>query len=80
MGRWLLIVLLGIATLSFGAASLCGGYFTLWAALDHFRPKGEDYAFAIWIFSLPSLLIGGWLCWLVGRLLRKLWPGAKAHL
>ena len=26
MGRWILIVLLGVATLGFGAASLCGGF------------------------------------------------------
>lgn len=73
MGRWILIVLLGIATLGFGAASLCGAAFTLMALPDVGRGGVENYAGAALIFSVPSLLIGGGLCWLAVRLLLKQW-------
>lgn len=77
MGRWILMVLLGIATLGFGAASLCGAAFTLTALPDVFKGGVENYAGAALIFSVPSLLLGGGLCWLAIKLLLRVWRKAK---
>jgi len=67
--RLLTMVLLIVAICGFGAATLCGGVFSVVAASD----GGGGYAAGIWIISLPSLLIGAWLCYLCGRQLRKVW-------
>jgi hypothetical protein len=73
MGRWILIIVLGVATLGFGAASLCGAAFTLMALPDVTRGGVENYAGAALVIAVPSLLIGGGLCWLAVRLLLKVW-------
>lgn len=77
MGRWILIVLLSIAVLGFGAASLCGGFFTL-ASLPEVISGKNGYAGAALMIGGPSLLIGGGLCWLAIRLLLRVWRGAGA--
>jgi TRAP-type C4-dicarboxylate transport system permease small subunit len=73
MGRWIALFLLCLLSLGFGAASLCGAAFTLMALPDVTRSGVENYAGAALIFSVPSLLIGGGLCWLAVRFLIKLW-------
>lgn len=64
--RFLVLVLLSLSVLGFGLASLCGGVFTV-ASLGNKNDLG------VWMLSLPSLLLGGALCWLSGRALRKAW-------
>ena len=77
MGRWILIVLLGFATLGFGAASLCGGFFTF-ASLPEVLSGKNGYAGAALVIGGPSLLIGGGLCWLSVRLLQRVWRSAPS--
>jgi hypothetical protein len=67
--RLLTMVLLVLAICGFGAVTLCGGVFSVVAASD----GGGGYAAGIWTISLPSLLIGAWLCYLCARQLRKVW-------
>lgn len=69
-GRMLLIAMLVIATLGFGAAGLCGAAFTLMALPDMNKPG--SYSGAALFFSLPSLLIGGLIAWLCVRKLLRL--------
>lgn len=57
--RAMVVALLAIATLGFGAVSLCGGYWTAIALPAMFRPSDGD-AVKILGISLPSL-IGGFL-------------------
>ena len=64
-GRFLVIVLLLAAIGGFGCATLCGGIFTV-ASFGDARGMGD-----IWMIALPSLLIGGWLCWLCTRTLLR---------
>ena len=70
--RILLIVLLAIATLGFGAAGLCGAAFTVISLPDAFSSRHENYAGAALVIAVPSLLIGGGLAWWCGRMLRRL--------
>lgn len=73
-GFWRLLVLaiLGVATLGFGAASLCGAAFTLMSLPDAFSNRAENYAGAALGIAVPSLLIGGGLAWWCGRMLWRL--------
>ena len=66
-GRALLIVFLAVATLGFGAAGLCGAAFTAMSVPDMFSSKAENYAGAVLVIAVPSLLIGGGLAWWCGR-------------
>jgi hypothetical protein len=65
--RLVAMVLLILAVCGFGFATLCGGAFTVMSM------GTGDYASAFLVISLPSLLIGGWLCYLCARQLRKVW-------
>lgn len=65
--RLVAMVVLIVAVCGFGAVTLCGGVFTVVGM------GGGDYAAAVFVVSLPSLLIGAWLCWLCARQLRKVW-------
>lgn len=69
-GRMVLITVLVIATLGFGAAGLCGAAFTLMALPDMNKPG--SYSGAALFISLPSLLIGGLVAWLCVRKLLRL--------
>lgn len=67
-GRAVLIGVLMVATLGFGLAGLCGGVFTAMSLPEVFSPpRHENYASAVLVISLPSLLIGGGLAWLCVR-------------
>jgi hypothetical protein len=72
LGRVTVLVGLMIATLGFGAAGLCGAYFTFSALPAMFRHGPENYAGAVLIIGLPSLLIGGGLAWWCVRALCRL--------
>jgi hypothetical protein len=64
--RFVVVTLLLLASLGFGLASLCGAAFTVVGL------AGDDpYSGAALVIALPSLLIGGGLCWLCVRVLRK---------
>lgn len=64
--RFVVVTLLLLATLGFGLASLCGAAFTVVGL------AGDDpYAGAALVIAVPSLLVGGGLCWLCVRALRK---------
>ena len=65
--RLVAMVLLILAVCGFGAVTLCGGAFTVVGF------GGGDYAEAVFVVSLPSLLIGAWLCYLCAKQLRKVW-------
>ena len=67
--RLVTMLLLIVAICGFGAVTLCGGVFSVVAASD----GGGGYAGGIWIISLPSLLIGGWLLFVCVRQLRRVW-------
>ncbi|WP_457319996.1 hypothetical protein [Roseateles sp. P5_E11] len=69
VGRASLILVLIVATLGFGAAGLCGAAFTLMSLPDMFSNRAENYAGAILVIAVPSLLIGGGLTWWCGRAL-----------
>lgn len=71
-GRILLIAVLVVCLLGFGAAGLCGAAFTLMSLPDMFSGRAENYAGAALIFSVPSLLIGGVVAWLCVRKLLQL--------
>lgn len=59
--RFLILLLLVFAVAGFGLVTLCGGVFTI-AGLG-----GGEYIGGVWVISVPSLLIGGVLCWLCAR-------------
>jgi hypothetical protein len=64
--RFVVVTLLLLASLGFGLASLCGAAFTVVGI------AGDDpYSGAALVIALPSLLIGGGICWLCVRALRK---------
>jgi hypothetical protein len=64
--RFIVVTLLLVGSLGFGLASLCGAAFTVVGI------AGDDpYAGAVLVVGVPSLLIGGGLCWLCVRVLRK---------
>lgn len=63
--RFVVVTLLVLGTIGFGLASLCGFAFTLVGFSD------DPYAGAVFVIAVPSLLIGGGLCWLCVRALRK---------
>ncbi len=53
--------------------TLCGGGYTVMTLLTYARPvRGDDYRIAVFVVSVPSLLIGGAVLWLVRRRLREL--------
>lgn len=70
--RFVLIAVLAIATLGFGAAGLCGAAFTLMSLPDVLSDRAGSYAGAALVFAVPSLLIGGGLAWWCGRMLWRL--------
>lgn len=71
-GRILLLLVLGVATLGFGAAGLCGAAFTVMSLPDLFSNRTENFAGAALVIAVPSLLIGGGLAWVCGRKLMQL--------
>lgn len=70
--RLLVLAILGVATLGFGAASLCGAAFTLMSLPEVLSSKSGGYAGAALVIAVPSLLIGGALAWWCGWMLRRL--------
>ncbi len=71
LGRMLVLGLLALATLGFGLASLCGAAFTVMALPDVLANRAGSYAGAVFIFSIPSLLIGGGMAWWCIRLFAR---------
>lgn len=72
IARTLVISLLMMGTLGFGLAGLCGTIFTaIGMAGVTFSEQRDPYAMAIFVISVPSLLIGGGLAWWCVRALRK---------
>lgn len=63
--RFLIVLLLLLAVGGFGLATLCGAVFTFMSF------GGGEYVGGAWVIAVPSLLIGGWLCWLCGRQLLR---------
>ena len=62
--RAIVIGLLMMGTLGFGLAGLCGAAFTaIGVAGVTFSEQHDPYAVAIFVISVPSLLIGGGLAW-----------------
>jgi len=72
IGRFLIMAVLAVATLGFGAAGLCGAAFTVMSLPDAFSNRHENYAGAALVIAVPSLLIGGGLAWWCGRMLWRL--------
>ena len=72
-GRFIVILLLLFAIGGFGCATLCGAVFTFASFTDGREMSG------IWMIALPSLLIGGWLCWLCIRTLVRTLRGPRAE-
>ncbi len=70
-GRFLILTVLMIATLGFGAAGLCGAAFTLMSLPGAFSGGPENFAGAALVIAVPSLLIGGGLAWVCGRALAR---------
>lgn len=64
-GRFLVVTLLLFAVGGFGLATLCGAVFTISGF------QGGEFAAGMWVISVPSMLIGGWLTWLCGRQLAR---------
>jgi hypothetical protein len=62
IARALLIILLGFATLGFGLASLCGGFFTLEAVASKGRIQ-----FAMLVFSISIAIVAGLLAWICAK-------------
>ncbi|RZL40273.1 MAG: hypothetical protein EOP35_01380 [Rubrivivax sp.] len=74
VGRVIVIGLLMAGTLGFGLAGLCGAAFTaIGMAGVTFSERSDPYAVAIFVISVPSLLIGGGLGWWCLRLLARRW-------
>lgn len=75
IGRTLAVAALGLATLGFGGAGLCGAVFTLTSLPALFTsPKGGDggsYATAFLVISVPSLVIGVFMCRWCWRMARR---------
>lgn len=70
--RYLLMTVLAVATLGFGAAGLCGAAFTI-VSLPQLSAGGPDnFSGAALVIAVPSLLIGGGLAWWCGRVLWRL--------
>jgi ABC-type thiamin/hydroxymethylpyrimidine transport system permease subunit len=67
----LILTLLMIGTLGFGAAGLCGAAFTFFALPEVFKGGPENYSAAFLVISVPSLLVGGVLAWVCGRALSR---------
>ncbi|MFG6485415.1 hypothetical protein ACG04R_01955 [Roseateles sp. BYS78W] len=67
LARFVLLCLLAVATLGFGAAGLCGAVFTFMGTIGLFQGGPENFSAAILVISVPSLLIGGALAWWLGR-------------
>jgi hypothetical protein len=74
MGRWIALVLLCALSLGFGAASLCGAFWSFAGLAE----GGKGYAGAALVIGLPSLIIGGLLCWLCLRGVRSVWRKLQA--
>ena len=72
VGRAIVIGLLMLGTLGFGLAGLCGAAFTaIGMAGVTFSERRDPYAVAIFVISVPSLLIRGGLAWWCVRALNK---------
>ncbi|NCT84381.1 MAG: hypothetical protein GXC94_14625 [Comamonadaceae bacterium] len=78
LARGLLVVVLALGVLGFGAVGLCGGYVTVWMAHALFAPGGAG-ALAILALSVPCLIGGLALVWLCGGKLRALLRGPQAE-
>jgi len=57
VARGLLLVVLAIGTLGFGAVGLCGGYFTVWMVPALFSPGGAG-SLVFLALSVPCLMGG----------------------
>ena len=66
LSRTLTVLALILGLVGFGGASLCGAAFTVMGM------GGGDYAGAVLVIAVPSLLLGGALCYLCVRQLRKM--------
>lgn len=66
LSRTLAVVFLILGLVGFGGATLCGAAFTV------IGMGGGDYANAVLVIAVPSLLLGGALSCLCVRQLRKL--------
>jgi hypothetical protein len=72
IGRALVTGLLLVATLGFGMAGLCGAAFTVTALPDLLSSRrAENYAAAVLVISVPTLLIAGSITWWCIRTLRR---------
>ena len=72
IGRALVTGLLIVATLGFGMASLCGAAFTVTALPEMFSSRrAENYAAAVLVVSVPTLVIAGGITWWCLRSLRR---------
>lgn len=72
VGRYLIMAVLAVATLGFGAAGLCGAAFTVVSLPQLFAGGVENYSGAALVIAVPSLLIGGAVAWWCGRMLWRL--------
>lgn len=72
VGRYLIMAVLAVATLGFGAAGLCGAAFTVMSLPDMLSSRHDNYAGAALVIAVPSLLIGGAVAWWCGRMLWRL--------
>ena len=69
--RFIAAAVLALATLSFGAAGLCGAAFTVMSLPALLSSGTGNYVGAVFVIAIPSLLIGGGLAWWCARLLLK---------
>lgn len=80
--RGLLILALAAGVLGFGAAGLCGGYFTVAFGSELFSAHGGG-GLALLALSLPSLLGGFYVAWVcirqIGRTLKPSPREDKTH-
>ncbi len=72
LARALVLGVLAVATLGFGAAGLCGAAFTVMSLPQLFKGGVENYSGAALVIAVPSLLIGGGVAWWCGRMLWRL--------
>jgi hypothetical protein len=73
LARGLLVSLLAVGVLGFGAMGLCGGYFTAVMAPELLSPGGTGPAAALMlVVTLPCLLGGLFLVWICARKIGRL--------
>ncbi|RZL40274.1 MAG: hypothetical protein EOP35_01385 [Rubrivivax sp.] len=66
LARALLIAVLAVGVLGFGAIGLCGGYFTV-AFLPELFGSGGSGSLVFLVLSLPCLLGGFFMVWVCAR-------------